>query len=192
MTEGNRLGEGGEELLSLIRYDYLGGLAKQIHGVFPMAGTAAVADAVAEAVKKVVVRIQKGTPILDVKSYLATVAYNELKREAKKAARREAPLDDQPDQSAESAEDTVLRDAALQIVRAEIRTWENANIREVMLVYIDAIALGEPIESEEVAEIVSPILGEEVSAATVRVWKTRGFRKLREFAERSELKDMRR
>jgi DNA-directed RNA polymerase specialized sigma24 family protein len=192
MGQDGDTSDGGDELLKLIRDKYLVGLSAQIYGVFPNAGTAAVADAIGEAVKAIVIRLRKGKRIADVKAYLASTAYNELKRAAKRAARREVPLDQRPEEFSESAENVVLRDAAVQIVKAEIRTWENVNIREVMLVYVDAIALGEPIESEEVAEIVSPILGEEISAATVRVWKTRGFRKLRDFAERSELKESRR
>ena len=84
-----------------------------------------------------------------------------------------------------------MRDAAVRAVKNEIRSWTNQNIREVMLVYVDAIALGEPIEAEEVAELVGPILGEEISAGSVRVWKQRGLKRLREYAEENDWTDRR-
>lgn len=125
-------------------------------------------------------------------SYLAKVAFNTLKRTAERRARQEAPLDDRPDDEAASAEDEALRHAAVDAIRAEIRTWTNANIREVMLVYVDSIAYGEPLEAEEVASVVGQNLGEEISAGSVRVWKARGLKKLQEFVGDAGLIDERR
>lgn len=188
--EGDAAGE--SSLLDLMRGGFLLGLVKQLQAAYPEAGTGQIEDAVAEAVTQLVVRLRKEPPVADVASYLAKVAYNTLKRTARRRARQEAPLDDRPEAEAASAEDEALRHAAVEAIRAEIRTWTNANIREVMLVYVDSIAYGEPLEAEEVALIAGQSLGEDISAGSVRVWKARGLKKLQEFVGDAGLIDERR
>jgi len=164
---------------------FLIGLVEQLRYSFPDAGLGLAEEAVEEAVRKLVVRMRKPPSVSDVRGYLARVAYNTLQRTAPKLVNHERPLEDAPDASTPSAEADALRYAAVQTVKKEIGTWANANMREVMLVYVEAITIGEPIEAEEVAELVSPILGEEISPASVRVWKQRGMKRLRDFVEES-------
>jgi DNA-directed RNA polymerase specialized sigma24 family protein len=185
MTEGEDTAPGADEkaLLRLMQEHFLVGLVRQMRRAYPNAGLGQLEDAVAEAVHKLVLRLRKGTPVRDVPAYLVTIAHNEFKRAAARANGRELPLDDRPEGVVDSAEREALRDAALTAINTEIRSWENANMREVMLVYVEAISYGEPIEADEVAELVSGILGEQLSPNSVRVWKMRGFRRLRDFVE---------
>lgn len=188
--EGDATGE--DALLDLMRGGFLLGLVRQLQATYPSAGTGQVEDAVAEAVSRLVVRLRKEPPVVDVASYLAKVAHNTLKRTAERRAKQEAPLDDRPDEATPSAEDEALRHAAVEVIRAEIRTWSNANIREVMLVYVDSIAYGEPLEADEVAAIAGQNLDEEISAGSVRVWKARGLKRLKEFVGDAGLIETRR
>lgn len=183
--------EGEEALLDLMRGRFLLGLVDQLQNAYPNAGSGHVEDAVAEAVSKLVVRLRKDPPVRDVSAYLAKVAFNTLKKGSAQRADREAPLDERRDRPTPSAEDDALRAAAVSAITAEVRSWENANIREVMLVCVEAIALGEPIEADEIAELVSVTLGEEISPGSVRVWKMRGLRRLQEFVQREAISDPR-
>jgi DNA-directed RNA polymerase specialized sigma24 family protein len=180
-------GNGLDELEQLVLgQSFLIGLVEQLCRSFPDAGLGLAEEAVEEAVRKLVVRTRKPPPVTDVRGYLARVAFNTLQRAAPKLVNYERPMENAPEIDTASAESDALRYAAIQAVKKEIGTWANANMREVMLVYIDAITIGEPIEAEEVAELVSPILGEEISPGSVRVWKQRGMKRLREFVEQSD------
>jgi DNA-directed RNA polymerase specialized sigma24 family protein len=174
-------GEGVDELKQLLVERFFLGLVRQFRGEYPNLGSAAIEDAIATAVEKVLKRLAGGS-VRDVRGYLAKVAHNEAKKAGRRAA-REIPLGERPDGLDEAAEDTVLREAALGIIKAEIAGWENAHVREVMLVYVDVIALDEPLETDEVAEIVGANLGEEINPLSVRTWKARGIKRLRTFIE---------
>jgi len=128
---------------------FLVGLVRQLLVTYPTAGSGLAEDAVAEAVKKVVVRIGRPPPVKDIQGYLAKVAHTTLKRAAKKVVGTELPIDERDDAEMWSAEDDVVRAAQVKAVKAHVRTWDNANMREVMLIFIDSIALGEPIEADE-------------------------------------------
>ena len=191
VSENDEKVAGEDALLPLIREHFLIGLVRQMQQTYPGAGIGELEDAVAEAVRKLVERLRKEPPVTDVRGYLAKVSYNEFKKAAQRTSDHETPLEDRPEQAGDSAEDGALRHAAVDAIKSEIRTWENANVREVMLVYVDSIAYGEPLEAAEVAEIASTNLGEEVSAGSVRVWKARGLARLREFVEDAGLIDTR-
>lgn len=179
--------DGSDDLEQLLLGErFLLGLVAQLCAAYPSAGSGLAEEAVQEAVRKLVVRMDRPPPLRDVRAYLARVAYNTLNRIAPEVIDYEVPLEDRPDTPTPSAEDESLRDAAVKAVKEEIRTWSNANKREVMLIYVDAIALGEPIEAQEVADLVRPILGEEISAPSVRVWKQRGMADLRKFVEQND------
>ncbi|MCZ7421916.1 hypothetical protein O7605_20665 [Verrucosispora sp. WMMA2121] len=181
--------DGVEDLLDLMREHFLVGLVRQMRQVYPEARTVQLEDAVATAVEKLYVQLRKGAAVADPRSYLAKIAHNEFKRGAQRSIRREVLHEQCPEHLDDSAESEALRDAAVSAIKAEVRSWENANIREVMLVYVESIAYGEPVEAEEVAAIVSQTLGEDISASSVRVWKMRGLKKLRDFVENAGLVD---
>ena len=179
--------DGGESaLIGLMSGGFVLGLVGQLQATYPSAATGLIEDAVAEAARRLVERLRKQPPVIDVAAYFAKVAHNLVKQWAKRAAEREAPLDHRPDIPHASAEDEALRHAAVELIRAETRTWTNTNIREVMLVYLESIAYGEPLEAAEVAEIVGQNVGEEISAGSVRVWKARGLRRLQDFVAQAE------
>jgi len=183
MSDSDYAAEGLSELEQLLVDKFFLGLVHQLQGQFDNVGSGRVEDAVAYAVEKVLKRQAEG-PISDVKGYLATVAFNDLNKYVLRRKKYpEYDLDERGDQELDSAEDEVMRSAAIDILKAEVRSWENAKIREVMLVYIDVMAFGEPMETDEVADLVSMTLGEEIAPGSVRTWKARGLRKLREFIE---------
>jgi DNA-directed RNA polymerase specialized sigma24 family protein len=178
---------------ALVSHFFLG-LVAQLQRQFDNLGSADSEDAVAHAVEKLVLRVKAGPPVRDVKAYVARSAFNALNREANRRKRVQlVPLDERDDRiDAESAEDIVLRRAALELVRAEVRTWENAHVRAVTSVWLDVLESGEVVETEEIAEIVAVNLGEEISAGSVRTWKARGLKKLHAFVEREQLAQTRR
>jgi hypothetical protein len=157
---------------------------RQLQGQFHNVGSAQVEDAVADAVEKLVRRLGQG-PVRSVRDYLAKVAFNNLNKFVTHRVMEVELADGQRD-DAPSAESEALRNAAIGIIKAEVRTWENAHIREVMLVYIDVMAYGEPLDTEEVAALVTATLNEVISPLSIRKWKARGLRKLREFIDNAE------
>lgn len=168
-------------LEGLIRQRFLEGLVRQLERGYPGAGYAKCEDAVCEAAARLVERLRKPPAVTDVRSYISKVAHNVLKNHAQRVDNHESPLEERDDREVSSAEEEALRFAAVEAIKAEIKLWENAHIREVMLVTIEAVAIGEPIEMAEIAEIAGQNLGEELSLQSVAVWKSRGLKKLREF-----------
>lgn len=176
--------EGLPELEQLLVDRFFLGLARQLQSQFSNVGSARVEDAVADAVEQLVKRLDHG-PVRSVRDYLAKVAFNNLNRLVARQV-KEVELAEGEHNLAPSAESEVLRNAAIGIIQAEVRTWENAHIREIMLVYVDVMAYGEPLDTEEVAALVSVTLNEDISPLSVRTWKARGLRKLREFIDSAE------
>lgn len=172
--------ERADAIFDAVREGFLVGLVRQLRAAYGDATTEQAEDAVAEAAKRLVARMKRPPRVDDIRAYLAKVAHNEIKQILKRAARLgEVALEDWDD-TAESAESEALRDAAVEAIKAEIRTWENANIREVMLIVVDSIAFGEPLDHSEVAAVAGQNLGEEISVSSVSQWKSRGMRRLRE------------
>ncbi|MGY1635422.1 RNA polymerase sigma factor [Geodermatophilus sp. SYSU D00742] len=181
--------EGLEALQWVLHERFLLGLVEQLRRQFDNVGSAEVEDAVATAVEKLLERFEAHGPVRDVRSFLARVAWNELLKLTTR--RRDFPVERHADAVAPGPEDTVLRDMAVELIKAEIRTWENANIKQVMLVYLDMVVAGDVLETDEIAEIVSENLGEQINPLSVRKWKSRGLRRLREFVEETGLMDRR-
>jgi DNA-directed RNA polymerase specialized sigma24 family protein len=178
-TEPMELGEGLPELEQLLIDMFPLGLVRQLQQQYGNLGSAQVEDAVAIAVERLVKRLRRG-PVRDVRKYLSKIAFNELNRIALRAT--DLPLDgERDDRPLPSAEEVALRNLAIDIIKEEIRTWENSHIREVTLIYVEATAYGEVLETDEVAEIIRSTLGEEINSLSVRKWRSRGLRKLREF-----------
>lgn len=178
-------GDGLDELEELLEGGFFLGLLEQLRRQFRNLQSEDVEDAVVAAAEKTVRRVQK-SPVMDVRKYLAKVAYNECN----KATRRPVPVDATAP-TEQNVEESVLQDAAVALVKAEVRTWENAHIREVTLAYLEMYLSGEVLDTEEVAEIVTAVLGEQISSVSISQWKARGFRRLREFIESNEWFDRR-
>jgi DNA-directed RNA polymerase specialized sigma24 family protein len=190
VTDDESVPPGETVLDDLFREGFLVGLMRQLRRNYPTVGSLEIEDAVCEAAAKVLEQLSNNQKVNDVRSYFAKVAYRTLTRSAARAAKREAPLEEyRPTGEAPSAEHEVMRREeeawrrrAIEAMKREVRSWTE-NIREVMLVIIEAAEVGEPIETDEIARIVGQNVGREVSVANVRSWKQRGFRRLREFLE---------
>lgn len=171
------------ELEELLRQGFFDGLVGQLKARYPNLGSGHVEDAVASAVEALVKRLRRGPLSGDARSYLAKIAYNAASKSAARAVLHpESPFEEQPDEFTPSAEDEALRQASIELIKAEVRSWENVNIREVTMAYIEAAVESEVVETDEVAEIVGNVVGEEINPNSVRTWKARGLRKLTEFA----------
>lgn len=198
MTDDGTASNWEQELDDLFREGFLAGLIAQLHNNYPTASWAEIEDAVCEAAARLAEQLSAGNSVKDVRSYFAKVAYHTHTRFKGSIAKREVrlpelhlPDDYRPAGTSPSAEDEAvrreekaLRRNAIDAMKLEIRTWTNINIREVMLVVIEAAEAGEPIDTDEIARIVAQNLGEEaVSVVSVRKWKQRGFEKIRDFLE---------
>lgn len=163
------------------------GLVRRLRRDFPALESEATA-AVGHGVEKLIVR---DTVPDDPRRYLAACAYNEVKRVGRLRARHdslEALASENEDHAGWTPEDpgfTVEEQALLRAtydeLRSHVETWETENVRLVTLLYLEAAFEGEPLPSEVAAEIVGELLGYEVEDSFVRTWKSRGFKKLREF-----------
>lgn len=173
-----------EELAELVDGGLIDALVRQIRAYYGTLGSGDVEDAVADAVERVVRRMKKGPLEGDLRSYMFKATLNSANKAVRRAQRRaESSLDASPEGAAPAVDEEVLRGQVIQLLLAEIRSWENAHIREVTLIYLEAAVAGEPIEGEEVAELASHILGEEINPRSVSQWRARGIRKLTTFYE---------
>jgi DNA-directed RNA polymerase specialized sigma24 family protein len=157
-----------------------------------------VDDAVSTAIERLILR--NPTPDKPA-NYFAAIAFNEMKAIAKKQARQislsglsqaddeEGSHDwDQPDGDW-SVEERALWSEVYKDLRCHVETWNTANVRVITLLYLEASYLGEPLTSAEAAELASQILGSEIDGNAARTWKSRGYRKLRDYAASKDLKD---
>lgn len=182
-------GEGVDELEDLLAGGFFLGLVGQLQRQFRQIPPADIEDAVLEALQKMVQRLKTRGPVRDARKYLATIAYNCCNKASKQPVHLEIP---ERDAREITVENSVLQNAAIELIKTEVRSWENAHIREVISVYVEMIVTGELLEADEIAEIVSVNLGEQISVMSVSQWKARGLRKLREFIEGSDWFDRRR
>jgi DNA-directed RNA polymerase specialized sigma24 family protein len=186
LTDDPSAGDPLGELEQLISAGLFDGLVRQIRSHYPWLGKQNVEDAVAEAVERVVRRLQRGPLHGNLADYVFKAALNSARKTGRTVARRaETSLHAVPEATvSRSLEDDALRAMAVGLLLAEVRSWENTNIREVTLVYLEAAVAGEPMEAGEVADVVSQVLGEEINLRSVSQWKARGFRRLGAFYRR--------
>lgn len=172
------------DLESLVSEGLVTALVRQIQSQYRWLGSAEVEDVVAGAIEQVVHRVKKAPLSGDLAAYVFKAALYRAKNTARQAARRaEGPLDDLPVGTSPPVDEDVLRRQVIELLVAEIRSWENAHIREVTLVDLEAAVAGEPLEDTEVAELVTQVLGEEINSRSVSQWRRRGLQKLTKFAE---------
>lgn len=75
--------------------------------------------------------------------------------------------------------DHVVAEDVFRRVRGAVEAWDNANVRAVTLAFLDAVYDGEELDYNELAERASAARGEELSPDSVRVWKSRGVKRLK-------------
>ncbi len=170
---------------AMLRDGYIEGLARNIRRAFPSLGEEATA-AIGHAVERLILR-----PVAprEPRRYLATSAYNEMRGLARRRGRYDSldALSDSDGNVSElqdqawTVEEQALLDATYRELRAVVESWETDHVRVVTLLYLEAAYEGEPLSSEDAADLVADVLGEDVDADFVRTWKSRGFRKLREW-----------
>jgi hypothetical protein len=188
MTHEEGLNEGlAAEAEAMLRDGTLEGLVRRLRRDFPALASEADA-AVGHGVARLIVRSQAPD---DPRGYLAASAYNEMKRIGRQKARcgsLEALAVDQDDrpgwepaQGGWTVEEQTLLRATYDLLCAHVAIWDTENVRVVTLLFLEAAFLGEPLPSAAAAELASGLLGYEVDASFVRTWKSRGFRKLRDF-----------
>lgn len=197
MTDDGTASDWKHVLGDLFNEGFLVGLIAQLRSHYPNASLVEIEDAVCEAAVRLAEHLSAGNSVRDVRSYFAKVAYRTLTRFKGSIAKREVLLPEfqlpeghrlagaspSAEDEAVRRDELALRRRAIDAIKREVRTWPNANIREVMLVVIEAAEVGDLIEADEIARIVGQNLGEEVSVPTVRVWKQRGFERIRAFLE---------
>lgn len=159
-------------------------LVRQIQFQYGWLGSAEVEDVVAGAIEQVVRRVKKAPLSGDLAAYVFKAALYRAKNTAQQVARRaERPIDDLPGGTSPPVDEEVLRRQVVELLVAEIRSWENAHIREVTLVDLEAAVAGEPLDDTEVADLVSQVLCEEINPRSVSQWRRRGLQRLTKFAE---------
>jgi DNA-directed RNA polymerase specialized sigma24 family protein len=172
------------DIESLVSEGLVTAMVRQIQSQYRWLGSAEVEDVVAGAIEQVVRRVKKAPLSGDLAAYVFKAALYRAKNTARQVARRaESPLDDLPAGTSPPADEEVLRRQVVELLVAEIRSWENAHIREVTLVDLEAAVAGEPLDDTDVADLVAQILGEEINPRSVSQWRRRGLQKLTKFAE---------
>lgn len=171
------------EAEEMLRDGRIEGLVRQIQRKYPALAEdagAAVGHAVEALIRK------KKSPDRPF-SYLASCAYNEIKKigkfrasSASLDALRDA-TDWEPAYDEWSVEERALINETYKELVAQIATWENNNVRIVTESYLQAAYLGEPATSAEIADELSAVTGSEISADEVRTWKSRGFKRLKSY-----------
>jgi hypothetical protein len=132
-------------------------------------------DAIFEAVAKLLRRSNERR-IEHVSAWIYKVATNHLIRTHHQRARR-TDAEPELDEKQDPAEIAHGRET-LALVKRIIVTWENAHIRVVTLLYVEAAWLGEPMSLLEARDLATSILGEELSLGSIGTWKDRGFNRL--------------
>lgn len=167
---------------------FVEGLVRRLCRDFPALSSEGT-DAVGHAVEKMIVKPVAPT---NPRGYLAASAYNEMKRLVRKRARTEslealAAHDGDgrpgwtPADPGFTVEEQALLRATYDQLRADVETWETENVKVVTLLYLEAAFDGEPLTSSDAAELTGELLGYEVDDSFVRTWKSRGFKKLRDY-----------
>jgi hypothetical protein len=147
---------------------------------------AVVPDAIAGGVESYLRRDSKLPPIEKPRVYLTKAAQNRVLSSLRRARRFE-PLDAADDEeddvvsrrrrqrileASDRVEDQVAEDDFFKFLAAHVSKWENANIRTVTMIVLDAALAREPVSIEQIAELARGILGHEVSQTSISRWKS--------------------
>jgi hypothetical protein len=176
----------------MLREGFIEGLTISLRHKYPTLAEEA-GGAVAHAVEKLIIR---GTAPDQPRNYLASSAYNDMKRTARRQARlasldaeAESPSPRQFADKAWTVEEQALIDEAYKELKTHVEMWETDHVRVVTLLYLEAAYRGEPLASTDAAQLTGDILGEEIDAAFVRTWWSRGKRRLKDYVVAKEAGD---
>lgn len=166
------------ELIRLIEHGFVDRTVRGLQAKHPDAADD-VEDAVATAVVKLVTRFNSGKPpVGDIAGYVYTAARNGV-YDAHKRHQRDVEFDpDAHDSMGQSADHDLLQKEAYRAIQQIVRRWPNRNLREYMLLYLDALYYGEPLTIIDAARQLSDIFGEEVNPGSIGTWKRRALAKL--------------
>ena len=131
-------------------------------------------DSVAEAVSRLLLR-SHGPKVDDVAAWIFTVARNLMVKYVERAKRLDA-LDGEHDEGFE--DDAVVHETFRELA-AIVDGWENARMKTITHLYLEAAFRGEPLSLREAAQLASAILHEEVAESSISNWKGRGLDRLR-------------
>jgi DNA-directed RNA polymerase specialized sigma24 family protein len=159
----------------LIAEKVLERMVRSLDASFPNLGTAAD-DAVATAVERLLRRSSK-RPVANVAGWLYVVARNEMASVARRAS-QETMYDENVVGARDGFEDGVVSEDVVRRLRAWVTSWDNRNIRAVTLVLIDAAVDGERLTRDELVDLASAAVGEELSSGSVGTWRKRGLERI--------------
>lgn len=140
-----------------------------------------VADAVGTAVLKLVTRSLMKEPIDDVAGYLYQTAVHGVYDAHEKLQRHpdvEYGTDELDTSLGPDQDHELLKKEAYRALQRLVRGWPNRNMREYILLWIDACYFQEPLTLADAARKLTDILGEPVNVGSVGQWKRRGLAKL--------------
>jgi hypothetical protein len=135
-----------------------------------------VLDAVAEGVAAYYGRALEHD-VADPAGYVYSTGWNQL---ARRARTRTVPLDEVDDvEDASSPEERQSDGRALRAVLDLVERWETGRERAIIRIVIEAAAEGIQLSANEIADLLRAQGVGDLSAATVRVHKSRGLARLR-------------
>lgn len=124
------------------------------------------------------------------RAYITTIAINEMRRVLKRAARdvvidfgaedRDDEDEWTPDRDRDErpTDSDVVGRLVFDYVKSVVNAWESLKLRATTLLVLEGAFIGEALSSEEMAERLGDILGEDVLPATARKWRQRGLDRL--------------
>ena len=185
----SKLGPAVEDML---RDQFLDGLTRLLERRYPGSNSVVYEDVISESVARLLAAGEHRV-VDDPRAYITTIAINEMRKVLKRAAREVIADFGAEDRGGDEDEDEWAppRSADEKPVEAEgvsklvfeyvkglVEAWESRNIRTTTLLVLEGAYIGEPLSSDEIAERLGDILGEEVQPATARQWRKRGLDRL--------------
>lgn len=170
-----------DQALGLAEERFPEGLTRLLEADFRGAQSVDCEDAVGEGFLRFLV---KGKALENPRGYVVTVAYNYMRNLLTRKTLETLPKGELEDEEVgdswdDPTADEIVGEDVFRFAREVVGGWESKNVRTATLLVLEAARLGEPISSEELAEVLEVALGEEILPGTARQWKKRGLDRLR-------------
>jgi DNA-directed RNA polymerase specialized sigma24 family protein len=175
---------------AMMRERFLDGVTRLLERRYPGSDGATYEDVVSESVARLL-EIGERRDIGNPRAYITTIAINEMRRVLKRAA-RDVVLDFGAEDRDDEDEWTPDRDPderptdtdavgrlVFEYTKSLVNAWESRKLRATTLLVLEGAYIGEPLSSEEMAERLGDLLGEDVLPATARKWRQRGLDRLK-------------